>query len=150
MKYKQRYGPNLLKKDIKQELRKIHYKVERGKYSETPDKILHSSFFSLNRNILHSFRNHRLSFFFFFRFYFFPFSPQSPPVRSFIFFVAGPSSCGTWDAASAWFGEQCHVCAQDSKQRNTGPPAAERANLTTRPRGQPQLSFFLIIGENKI
>src|SRR3712207_3646434 len=43
-----------------------------------------------------------------------------------------------WDAASAWFDEQCHVHAQDSNQRNTGPPAAERANLTTRPRGQPQ------------
>ena len=42
-----------------------------------------------------------------------------------------------WDAASAWFDEQCHVRAQDSNQRNTGPPAAERANLTTRPRGQP-------------
>src|SRR3712207_2454129 len=43
-----------------------------------------------------------------------------------------------WDAASAWSDEQCHVRAQDSNQRNTGLPAAERANLTTRPRGQPQ------------
>ena len=43
-----------------------------------------------------------------------------------------------WDAASAWLDEQCHVRAQDSNQRNTGPPASERANLTTRPRGQPQ------------
>ena len=42
-----------------------------------------------------------------------------------------------WDATSAWFDEQCHVHAQDSNQQNTGPPAAERANLTTRPRGQP-------------
>ena len=48
-----------------------------------------------------------------------------------------------WDAASAWFDEQCHVRAQDSNQRHTGPPAAERANLTTRPWGQP-LFWFLI------
>ena len=43
-----------------------------------------------------------------------------------------------WDAASAWFDEQCHVCAQDSNPQNTGPLAAERTNLTTQPRGQPQ------------
>src|SRR3712207_9553508 len=49
------------------------------------------------------------------------------------------SSCGMWDAASVWFDEQCYVRAQDSNQRNTGPPAVERANLTTRPRGQPQI-----------
>ncbi|XP_070418028.1 zinc finger protein 385C isoform X5 [Equus przewalskii] len=42
-----------------------------------------------------------------------------------------------WDAASAWFDEQCHVRTQDSNQRNTGPSAAESANLTIRPRGQP-------------
>ena len=84
-----------------------------------------------------------LDFFFFLRFYFFPFSPQSPPVHSCIFFVVGPSSCGMRDTASAWFDEQCHVRAQDSKQRNTGPPAAECANLTTRPRGRP-----LIFGLN--
>lgn len=70
-------------------------------------------------------------------FFFFPFSPQSPPVHSCVFFVVGSSSCGMWDAASAWFDEQCHVRAQDSNQRNTGPPAAERTNLTIRPRGQP-------------
>ena len=55
-------------------------------------------------------------------FFFFPFSPQSSPVHSCIFFVVGPSSCGMWDAASAWFDERCHVHAQDSNQRNTGPP----------------------------
>ena len=55
-------------------------------------------------------------FFFFKRFYFFPFSPQSPPVHSCIFFVVGPSSCGMWDAASAWSDEQCHVRAQDWNQ----------------------------------
>ena len=73
---------------------------------------------------------------FFFEFISFPFSPQSPPVHSCIFLAVGPSSCGMWDAASAWSDEQCHVHAPDSNQRNTGPPAAERANLTTRPRGQ--------------
>ena len=78
-------------------------------------------------------------FIFFLRFYFFPFSPQRPPVHSCIFFVVGPSSCGMWDAASAWFDEQCHVRAQDLNQRNTGPPAAECANLTTRPWSQPLL-----------
>src|SRR3712207_5885852 len=79
---------------------------------------------------------------FFFKILFFPFSPQSPPVHSCIFFVVGPSSCGTWDAASAWFDEQCHVRAQDSNQRNTGPPAAECGNLTTQPRGQPPLNIL--------
>ena len=54
--------------------------------------------------------------FFFFKDLIFPFSPQSPPVHSCIFFVVGPSSCGMWDAASAWFDEQCHVRAQDSNQ----------------------------------
>ena len=73
---------------------------------------------------------------------FFPFSPQSPLVRSCIFLAVGPSSCGMWDAASAWSDEQCHVRAQDSNQRNTGPPAAERANPTTRPRGQPFFDYF--------
>ena len=56
----------------------------------------------------------------------------------------GPSSCGVWDATSAWFDEQCHVRAQDSNQPNTGPPAAERANPTTRPRDQPLLPMFSI------
>ena len=73
----------------------------------------------------------------FFKDFIFSFFPQSPPVHSCIFFVVGPSSCGMWDAASAWSDEQCHVLAQDSNQRNTGPPAAEHTNLTTRPRGQP-------------
>ena len=45
-------------------------------------------------------------FVFFLRFYFFPFSPQSPPVHSCTFIVVGSSSCGMWDAASAWPDEQ--------------------------------------------
>ena len=81
-------------------------------------------------------------YYYFLKILFFPFSPQSPPVRSCIFFVVGPSSCSMWDAASAWFDEQCHVRAQDLNQRNTGPPAAERTDLTTWPRGQPPNSLF--------
>ena len=50
----------------------------------------------------------------FFLFYFFPFFPQSTSAHSCTFFVVGPSSCDMWDAASGWFDEQCHVCAQDS------------------------------------
>ena len=46
-----------------------------------------------------------------------------------------------WDAASAWFDEQCHVHAQDSNQRNTGPPAAERANNHSA-TGPAPLTFF--------
>ena len=56
-----------------------------------------------------------------------------------------------WDAAPAWLDEQCHVRAQDPNQQNTGTPAAERANPTTWPRGQPQLSQFLMnLGEVSI
>ena len=83
----------------------------------------------------------KMELFFFLRFYFFLFLHKAPPVHSCIFFVVGPSSCGMWDATSAWFDEQCHVHAQDSNQRNTGPPAAERGNLTTRPRGQPRRTW---------
>ena len=49
-----------------------------------------------------------------------------------------------WDAASAWSDEQYHVRAQDSNQRNTAPPAAEHANLTTRPRGQPPKPYSFL------
>ena len=81
-------------------------------------------------------------FFFFLKILFSSFSPQNPPVHSCVFFVVGPSSCGMWDAASTWFDEQCHVCAQDSNQWNTGLPAAEHTNLTTRPWGQPRKNLF--------
>ena len=53
-------------------------------------------------------------FFYFLKILFFPFSPQSPLVHSCVFFVVVSSSCGMWDAASAWSDEQCHVRAQDS------------------------------------
>ena len=67
-------------------------------------------------------------FFFFFYlflkilFIFFPFSPQSSLVHSCVFLIVGPSSCGMWDAASAWLDEQYHVHAQDPNRRNPGPP----------------------------
>uniref|UniRef100_A0A9L0RMG5 NADP-retinol dehydrogenase n=1 Tax=Equus caballus TaxID=9796 RepID=A0A9L0RMG5_HORSE len=38
----------------------------------------------------------------------------SPQVHSCTFLAVGPSSCGMWDATSAWLDEQCHVRAQDS------------------------------------
>ena len=84
---------------------------------------------------------------FFFKILFFSFilpkAPLPPPVHSCIFFIVGPSSCSMWDAASAWFDEQCHVSAQDSNQWSTGLPAAENVNLTAWPRGQPlKLSFY--------
>ena len=76
--------------------------------------------------------------------FYFLFLPKAPaPVHGCIFFVVGLSSCGMWDAASAWSDEQCHVRAQDLNQQNTGPPAAERANLTTRPQGQPSVCHVI-------
>ena len=56
------------------------------------------------------------SVFSFFKDYIFPFSPQSPPVHGWVFLVVGPSSCGMWDAPSAWPDERCHVRAQDPTQ----------------------------------
>ena len=90
----------------------------------------------------------RLETVFFFKILFFPFSPQSPPVHSCIFFVVGPSSCGMWDATSAWPDEQCHVRAQDSNQWSSGPPAAEHTNSTTQPRGQPPRLETFFNGRN--
>ena len=45
----------------------------------------------------------------FFKDFRFPSSPQSPPVHSHIdiFLVVGPSTCGRWDATSAWLDEWC-------------------------------------------
>ena len=105
----------------------LHYQVMLIKSLQT----LWCSFVSLLQTGL------SLFFFFILKILFFPFLPKAPPVYSCIFFLVGPSSCGTWDAASAWLDEQCHVRAQDSNQRNTGPPAAECKNLSTRPHGQP-------------
>ena len=62
----------------------------------------------------------------------FPFSPQSPLEYSCAFLVVGPSSCGMWEAASAWPVERCHVHAQDPNQRNPGPP---KQSMRTWPLG---------------
>ena len=60
---------------------------------------------------------------FFFRFKKnFPFSPQRPLVHIVYVLVVGPSSCGMWDAASAWLDERCHVCPQDPNWQNPRPP----------------------------
>ena len=59
---------------------------------------------------------------FFLKILFFLFSPQSSPVHSCIFLVVGPSSCGMWDAASAWLDQWCHVHTQDQNWQNPGPP----------------------------
>ena len=50
------------------------------------------------------------------------FSPKAPRyiVHSCVFLVVGPSSCGMWDATSAWPEEWCHVHAQDSNWWNPG------------------------------
>ena len=62
----------------------------------------------------------KLNILFFFKDFIFPFSLQSPPVQSCVFLAVGPSSCGMWDAASAWLDERCHVCSQDPNWRNPG------------------------------
>ena len=60
---------------------------------------------------------------FFFKDFIFPFfPPKAPPVHSCVFLVVGPSSCGMWDAASAWPDEQCQVSAQDLNLQNPGLP----------------------------
>ena len=48
---------------------------------------------------------------FFFKILFFLFLPKDPQYKVVYIFVVGPSSCDTWDAASAWPDEQCHVRA---------------------------------------
>ena len=45
--------------------------------------------------------------------FFFCFISPNPPGTQLYILVAGPSSCGTWDAASMWPDELCYVCAQD-------------------------------------
>ena len=68
-----------------------------------------------------------------FRFLLFSYFSQSPQVHSCVFLLVAPSSCGTWDAASAWLDEWCHVCAQDLNWRNPGPP---KQSMWTQPLGR--------------
>ena len=105
--------------------------------------IYHTIFPWLPKSLLRISRYSRYSILFFFflkKDFIFPFSPQSPPVHSCIFLVVGPSSCGMWDAASAWPDECCHVPAQDSNGRN---PGLLKQSVRTWPRGQPLIFFFL-------
>uniref|UniRef100_A0A9L0SXI5 Dual specificity mitogen-activated protein kinase kinase 5 n=2 Tax=Equus TaxID=9789 RepID=A0A9L0SXI5_HORSE len=55
--------------------------------------------------------------------------------------VAGPSSCGMWDAASTWPDEWCHVHAQDP---NPGPPQrnVKPSNMLVNTSGQVKLCDF--------
>ncbi|XP_070343906.1 ubiquitin/ISG15-conjugating enzyme E2 L6 isoform X5 [Equus asinus] len=48
-------------------------------------------------------------------------APTPAPVHSCVFLDVGPSSCDTWDAASAWPDKRRHVLAQDLNWRNPGP-----------------------------
>ena len=80
-------------------------------------------------------------FHFFFKIFIFPFSPKAPPVHSCVFLVVGPSSCGMWDATSAWLDEQCHVRIQDPNQQNPGPPKWS-TNLTTWPWARPHSHYL--------
>ena len=57
----------------------------------------------------------------FFKHFIFPFSPKAPQYIVVYFFSVGPSSCGMWDATSAWPDERCHVRAQDWNGQNPGP-----------------------------
>ena len=72
------------------------------------------------------------------------FHPKAPSYIV-VYSSCSPTGSAMWDTASAWLDEQCHVHALDLNQRNSGPPAAERANLTTLPRGQPQVTPLLLL-----
>ena len=80
----------------------------------------------------------------FFFFKIFSFFSQSPPVHSCVFLVVGPSSCGMWDATSAWLDEWRHIRAQDSNRWNSGLPKQNMRTLTTQPWGQPPPTFLII------
>ena len=65
---------------------------------------------------------------YFLKILFFLFLPKVPPVHSCIFSVVSPSSCGMWNAASAWLDERCHVRAPDLNRWNPGPPERSKRN----------------------
>ena len=65
--------------------------------------------------------------------------PKEPSTQLYIP-VVGPSSCGMWDAASAWPDERCNVCAQDPNLWFPWDANAECTNLTTWPQRQPKPS----------
>ena len=53
-------------------------------------------------------------------FIFFLFLPKPPSTHLCIFLVVGPSSCGMWNAASAWPDKWCHVHTEDSNWETLG------------------------------
>ena len=58
---------------------------------------------------------------FFLKISFFLFLPKAPQYIVVYILVVGPSSYGTWNAASAWLDELCRVRAQDPNRWNPGP-----------------------------
>ena len=82
---------------------------------------------------------------FFFLILFFFVSLQSPLEHSCVFLVVGPSSCGTWDAASAWPWEVPHPCPGFELAKSWA-AQAEHTDLTTQPWGwPPKITFVLIL-----
>ena len=74
----------------------------------------------------------------FLRFFYFSFFSQSPLVHSCAPSVVGPSSCGIWDASSAWPDERC----PGVEPVKPWAAEAECANLTTQPRGRPLFGLY--------
>ena len=79
-------------------------------------------------------------------FLFFCFFSPNPPSTQLYILVVGPSSCGTWDAFSAWLDERCHAGAQDPNWRNPGPH--ELNHSATGPA--PQQILIVVIREHLI
>ena len=52
-----------------------------------------------------------------------------------------PSSCGMWEAASAWLDERCHVWPRIRTSKPWG-AEVELENLTTQPQGGPSHQIF--------
>ena len=71
-------------------------------------------------------------------------TPSPPPVLSCAFSDVGPSSCGMWDAASAWLDKWCHDHTQDSNRRNPRAAEAERRTQTLGHRASPSSMLFKI------
>ena len=83
-------------------------------------------------------------------FFLFPafFSPNPPSTWLYVI-VVGPSSCGMWDAASAWSDLAVPRLCPGSEPAKPWDAEAERANLTTRPGCWPlklDLFYFFEIG----
>src|SRR3712207_9000465 len=80
----------------------------------------------------------------------FLFPPQSPPVHSCIFFVVGSSSCGMWDAASAWLDEQCTCQDRKSTRLNSSHANISYAVFCLKKKKKMLLSTTNIIKDTSI